>query len=287
MSMSHRNGIALTGVSHFNGVAKANIVAINSLLRLTTEELRVVAEAAATAESGTLFYIKSDRSNTFQDTGTATPATTVTDPIGRVSPVVGAETLTQATAGARPLLIATAGGYGWNCDGTDDYLGLSTTYFADADDTYVIASGVPADSAANRIMFHCGNSSANVRYPYLGVVAGGDLPTASWRGDDTQLRSCDGAVSVADTAVVLTASKAGSTKKLFVNGVQAGSTESNAVGTIASFTRSRAGSATTTTGYFLGPMALLYVSKTLTTAHQVQIERYAAALVGATYTVGL
>lgn len=286
MSISHRNGIVLTSISAFNGVAKASIVAIDGLLRLTGEEMRVAAEADATSASALLFYIKADRSNSWQDNGATVAATTVNDPIGRIDAVVGAQAITQGTAGLRPLLVATTTQYGWNSDGTDDSLSLSVTYFASGDDTYVIGAGIPTESAALRPMFQCGNTGSNARYPLL-AVSTSDLAHASWRGDDTTLRSCDGATSVSDLPVVLTAWKSGSTKKLFVNGVQAGSTESNAVGTIATMSRSRVNAGTTGANCFLGPMALVCISKTLTTAQQVSIERYGAYLVGATYTVGL
>jgi hypothetical protein len=284
MPISHINGTAFTSVSHRNGAAKASILAINGLPRQTGEELRVAAEAAATAASATLFYIKSDRSNIFQDTAAATPATTVTDPIGRINAVVGSETLTQASL--RPTLIATSGGYGWNCDGTDDTLSLSVAYFADGDDTFVIAAGVPAESSTARVIFHCGTSGTNVRYPYLAVLAT-DIPNASWRGDDTVLRSCDGPIGVSDLPGVLTAWKSGLTKQLYLNGVQAGSTESNAVGSIASITRSRINSNSSNGNCFLGPIGLICISKTMTSAQRVAIERFAAYIVGATYTVGL
>jgi hypothetical protein len=251
----------------------------------TYAALETAAQAAATAAGGSLYYVKPDFSNIKQDSGGGTPVTAVGQPIGRILPVVGsAGNITQATGSFCPLLgqISATGRYAMVFDGTDDYLQFVTVFWASGDDTTVIASGIPAETATNRVFVHCGAGTATARHPYLGVTAG-DVATASWRGDDAVIRQIDGALNVSDRPIVLSSTKIGANKKLFTNGVQEGSTNTDAVGSIASLSRIRVGSASTTTGYFQGPITLIFVGKTVTDGQRQDIERFAAYLAGAAY----
>lgn len=244
--------------------------------------LEADAIAAATAAGALLYYVKNDLSNVFQNTGGTIPITEVGQAIQRIDPVVGSTVFTNATTSASPTLIAGQNRWAMNFDGVDDFLNTGTIFYASGDDTIAIAAGIPAETATNRVMFHVGASSTNARYPYLGVNAT-DVATTSWRGDDTLLREIDGTTNCSTRPIVLTSIKSGANKSLLVNGTQEGLTNTDAVGSIASFTRMRIGSATTTTGYFQGPISLVCIAKTMTTEQRQAIERFGAYLVGAAY----
>jgi hypothetical protein len=263
----------------------AEIARVSYYCGQTYAALEAAAQAAATAAGGSLYYVKPDFSNITQDSAGATPVTAVGQPIGRIAPVVGsAGNIAQATGAARPLLglVTATGRHAMVFDGSDDYLQFASMYWASGDDTTVIASGIPAETATNRVFLHCGAGTANARYPYLGLTAG-DVGTASWRGDDTTMRQIDGALNLSDRPIVLSGTKIGADKKLFTNGVQEGSTNTDAVDAIASLTRIRVGSASTTTGYFSGPITMLFVGKTVTDGQRRDIERFGAYLAGAAY----
>lgn len=271
------------GEGPYNWTPKTNeIAAFTYLQSLTHASLEAAAVAAATAAGAELFYVKSDFSNVWQTNDTSTPCTAVGQTVGRIGPVVGSRVWSQSTAGLRPLLATGVNGYAMLFDGTDDTMSLDTTYFADGDDTFVICAGRAGTSAANRVMFHTGNSSSNVRYPYLAVNAT-DVVTAAWRGDDTTLRNTDSTTTCDDRAIVATAWKSGADKKNFLQGVQEGTTNTGAVGSIASITRTRLGASTTGSNPFNGPIALVCISKTMTDEQRRAIARFGAWLVGAPF----
>lgn len=258
----------------------AEIAAFAYHMTQTGAAIEAAAVAAATAASGTqLFYVKSDLSNAYQTNDTSTPCTAVAQTVGRLNAVVGSGNFNQATDTVRPLLAATVNGYAMVFDGVDDWMGLDTTFFADGDNTIVIVAGRPAASAANRVMFQCGNSGATVRNPFLAVLASDDAQS-SWRGDDNVLRAPAGVTACDDRATVVSGMKVGANKRLFVNGVQEGATNTDAVGSIASITRTRIGASTAVSNFFGGPIALVCVSKTLTDEQRRAIERWGAWLVG-------
>jgi hypothetical protein len=270
----------------------ASIAAFTYCNTLDLATLETAAVAAATAAGGVLFYVKTDLSNVKQDSAGTTAVTAAGDPVGLVNPVVGSGlTLSQATAGARPTLVrlTAAGGatnrYGLQFDGVDDVLSGSVPYFASGDDTSVVVAGKATDTATIRVALHVGNGTANARYPFLALQAT-DPGTASWRGDDTVLSSCDDSISLSDRPMVFSASKIGVTKRLLVNGNVLGApVVTTAVGAISSFTRMRVGSSTTAGSWWLGSMALIYVGKTMTDTQRQSIERFGAYLIGAAYQV--
>jgi hypothetical protein len=271
------------GDGPYNWTPKTNeIAAFTFHMNQTGASLEAAAIAAATAANAELWYVKSDFSNVWQTNDTSTPVTAVGQTIGRLAPVVGTRVWSQSSATLRPLLAEGVNDYHMVFDGTDDTMQLDATYFADGDDTFVICAGRAAPAAANRVMFHTGNSSANVRYPYLAVNAT-DVVTAAWRGDDTTLRNTDTTTLCDDRAIVATAWKSGATKKNFLQGVQEGTTNSDAVGSIASITRTRLGASTTGSNPFNGPIALVCISKTMTDEQRRAIARWGAWLVGAPF----
>lgn len=237
--------------------------------------------ATATSTGSTLFYIKADLSNVFQDSSGTTPVTGVGQPIGRINAVVGTGFLSQGTAGARPLLALGANGYSWSLDGVDDYLALDTTYFSAGDDTMVLAAGVPNETSTQRVMFQCGTSGSTVQYPALGLNAS-DLPVASWQGADAVPHECTGSTPCSLRPVILTAYKTGNNKTLYVNGIQEGSTSTGTVGTFTP-TRARVGSSSGSSRYFSGQMSMVCLSKTMTSLEAQVVERYGGFRVGAAY----
>lgn len=243
--------------------------------------LEADAVATSTSTGSTLFYIKDDLSNVFQDSDGLVAVTGIGQPIGRINAVVGTGFLSQGTAGARPLLSQGANGYCWTLDGTDDYLALNTTYFSAGEDTMVLAAGVPNETATQRVMFQCGTSGSIVQYPALGLGAD-DLPTAVWQGADAVLRQCVGTTPCSLRPVILTAYKVGNNKALYVNGVQEGATDTGGVGTFTP-TRARVGSASGSSRYFSGQMSMVCLSKTMTVLEAQVVERYGGFRVGAAY----
>jgi hypothetical protein len=246
-------------------------------------QLEAAAIAAATAAGGELFYVKSDLSNVWQTQDTSTPVTGIGQTVGRVGAVVGTTNLNQSTSTLRPTLIAGPNGYAMQFDGVDDWLALSNqTYFATGDNVSVIASGRAGAAAVNRVVFQCGNASSNLRYPFLAILATDEM-SASWRGDDTTLVQANSVTLCDNRAFVATASLQGTEKKVFLNGVQEGSTLTTAVGSIAAggITRCRFGANTNGgTNAFNGPMSLMYVGKTITDEQRRAISRWGAWLAG-------
>jgi Cellulase (glycosyl hydrolase family 5) len=245
--------------------------------------LRDAAHAAATAAGALLFYVLPDFSNVTQDSAGTTPVTALGQPVGRITPVVGTGfQLQQATTTARPLLAAAPNGVGWIPDGVDDHLQLSGNFFASGDDTTVIASGFVGQSNTIRVLFHAGTSATVVRYPYVAISAA-DLPEASWRGDDNVLTGVAGTSTMDNKPCVIVAAKQGSNKRLLVFGAQEGTTDTAAVGSIATFTRARDGSSTTNSSYYVGRRDFLCLGKTMTDPQIDAIARFAAYLSGSHY----
>lgn len=250
----------------------------------TGAALETAAIAAATASSARLFYVKSDFSNIWQTNDTSTPVTAVGQNVGRIEPVVGGGNFSQATIGLRPTLAASVNGYAMQFTAASNmWLGLDTTYFASGDDSIVIMAFRAATSAANRVLFQTGTSGTTVRNPYLAVIATDEVQV-SWRGDSNEVTGTINSVTTGDDrSIVATASKIGSDKKVFVNGVQESTTATDAVSGMASITRTRIGATTGGTNGFGGPIALVCLSKTMTDEQRRAIERWAAWLVAAPF----
>lgn len=256
----------------------------------TLASMESAAQAAATAAGAVLFYVKPDLSNVFQDSAGTTPVTAAGQPIGLVNPVVGAGlTLGQATALNRPTLGAAALSYlidqrpVINFDGVNGILFGSGVYYASGDDMTVIAAGIPANSGTIQTFVHAGSSTGSTHYPRLAAAAT-KKAQAQWTGDDLVARQITGTTSTASFPCVLSATKAGTDKKLFVNGIQEGATDSNAVGAIATMARLRVGGTTTNNPNYIGSIALVCLCKGgMTDTQRQAIERFAAYLVGAPY----
>lgn len=245
--------------------------------------IEAAAIAAATAANARLFYIKTDFSNVWQTNDTSTPVTALGQTVGRITPVVGGGNFNQATAGLRPILTSSVNGYAMQFTAASNmWMALDTTYFASGDDSIVIMAFRAAISAANRVLFQTGNSSTTVRNPYVAVLATDEVQ-ASWRGDDNIATGAQSVTTGDDRAIVATASKIGANKKAFVNGVQEGTTDTTAVGTMASITRTRIGATTAGTNGFGGPIALVCISKTMTDEQRRAIERWGAWLIAAPF----
>jgi hypothetical protein len=247
--------------------------------------LEADAIAAATAAGALLFYIKPDFSNVKQDQAGTIPITAPGQPVGLITPVVGAGfVLQQPTAGSKPLVTAAPNQFGWTCDGVDDHLQLSGNFFASGDDTTVIVSGSVGASNTIRTFFHAGTSGTTVLYPRINVSAA-DLAEVSWRGDDAVLTGVTSTTAIGGRSCVIVASKIGNNKRLFLHGSQEGATETTPVGAVAAFSRIRDGSATGTSGYFVGRRDLLCLGKNMTDPQMVAIARFAAYLSGSYFTV--
>lgn len=261
----------------------AEIAAFTYHMNVTGAALEAAAIAAATACGGELHYIKSDLSNVFQNSAGTTPVTAVGQPIGRINAVVGSRYWQQTTDALRPTLAAAINGY-WVSflPAAESWLACDATYFTTADTTQtVICAARPPVSAANRFLVHCGTSAATVRWPGL-LITATDEAQAAWRGDDNVLQSSSTVTLCDNRAIVATASMATTTsKKVFLQGVQEGTTNTTAAGTIASLTRLRWGASSSATNGLFGPSALVFICRNAVTDEQRRaIERWAAWLVG-------
>lgn len=250
---------------------------------ITHASLEAAAVAAATACGGELFYVKSDFSNVFQDSAGTTPVTAVGQPIGRVNAVVGSRNFTQSTSGFRPTLATSANGYTVSfLNGSESWLGCDTAYFTITDtQQYAVVAARPPTAAANRNLLHCGTSGSVVRWPNL-VIAATDEFQASWRGDDNVLQAAQTTTLCDNRAIVATARMtATNDKRCLLQGVQEGSTNITAPGSVASVTRLRWGAATSGANGLGGPSPLLFVCKSAVTDAQLRaIARFGAWLVG-------
>lgn len=266
-----------------NWTPKVNEIASYSYhMNITGASLEAAAIAAATAAGAKLFYVKSDLSNVWQANDTSTPVTATGQTVGRIDPVVGSGNFTQATVGLRPTLIAVPNGYGMNfVSASNQWLALDTTYFASGDDTVVIVACRPETSAANRTLFMTGSSGTTVRNPYMTIVAT-DNAQAGWR-DDASVGGTPQSTTLCDNrAIVMTAWKSGVNKKVFLNGVQEGTTDTTAMTTM-TITRTRLGATSAGTNGFGGPIALVCLAKTMTDEQRRAIERWGAWLVAAPF----
>jgi hypothetical protein len=261
----------------------AEIAAFQYHMTQSPAAIEAAAVAAATAAGAELYYIKPDFSNIWQTQDTSTPVTAVGQAIGRVAPVVGTTNLNQSTSTLRPLLAATRNGYAMQFDGTDDWLGLSVTYFAADDNATVMAACRPASTATNKVIWHTGTSGSIVRTPYLASLATDEIQ-ASWRGDTNESTGSINSTTLCDDrAIVATAQRVGGNKKCFLQGVQEGATNTGTVSSIASITRSRFGGSSSGTNCFQGPIALLCIGKTITDEQRRAISRWGAWLISAPF----
>lgn len=258
------------------------ISALGYYMTQTLAAVESAAKAAATAGGGVLVY--ADASNVFQDSAGSIPALAAGQPVGKIAPVVGAGfELTQAIAASRPTLVKVANRLGFLFDGVDDFLQGSSAYFGSGDDMVVIVAGIATAPGANRVVFQVGTAAANPAYPSVFLTSAG-LASTAWRGDDAVTRQITGTSACTNRAAVFTARKQGADKRLFLNGAQEGSTDTGAVGALASLSRLRLGSASNSAGYWPGRIAMLYFGKTVLTDPQQQaIERLGAYLIGAGY----
>lgn len=256
----------------------------------TYKSLEDDAIAAAIACGGELFYVKSDLSNVFQNSAGTTPVTAVGQPVGRINAVVGSRYFQQTTDAFRPTLAETVNGNTVSfLPASESWMSCDTTYFTTADTTQtVIVAARPPASASNRNLLHCGTSGSVVRWPAL-LVTATDECQASWRGDNNVLQStsttttCDNRAIVA-TAQATTTTTSLDTKKNFLQGVQEGTTNTTAPGTVANLTRLRWGASTTGANGLGGPSPLVFICKNAVTAEQRRaISRFAAYLVGAPF----
>jgi Cellulase (glycosyl hydrolase family 5) len=260
----------------------AEVNQMTTLMSETGNSLEAAAVAAATAAGGRLYYAR-EFSRLFQDSAGTTAVTATGQPLGRLNPAVGAGNfLASAVPTERPNVVTTVNGIGWQGDGVDDYLAMSSNPYVGGDDTAIIVAGAwPSGGNTNRVLFHAGTSGTVVRYPYLAVQAN-DLPTASWRGDDSVLTECAGASATDNAAFVWAASKVGTSHRLLVNGVSAASATAT-IGSIASFTRARVGSNTAAGAQHDLVFSLVYEGKTLSDPQMHAIGRFGAWLAGASY----
>lgn len=266
------------------------IANFTAMANRTLAALESAAQAAATAESAVLHYVKPDFSNCWQDSAGTTPVTAAGQPLGLMTPVIGSGlNLLQSTAGARPTVIAAATVHlidqrpVMSFDAVNTYLTGSVAFFSSGSQMTVIASGIPANVSSTQDFVVAGGSGGNPKWPRLGASAG-KAATSVWQSDTTT-NTVTGTTGTGAYPLVMSCTRDGSAnKKLFVNGLQDGATNSTADGAIASFTRFRVGSGTSNAPTFSGPIALICVKVgTMSDANRQAIERFAAYLVGAGY----
>lgn len=253
-------------------------------MRQTGDWVEDEAIAAATSVPGGLLFDPAP-SNCFTDAAGTIPAA-VGQKVLRINAVVGDGYASQSSSALAPTLVATVNGYALQfSSAAGTYLNINTPYFASGDSAVVIAAGRPTASGSARVMFHCGNSQTTVRNPYLAITSA-DVITAAWRGDDNVNRASDSVTTCDGRAIVATAYRSGSSKKVNAQGVQEGS-NANAVGSMANITRARWGSSSTGANNFDGPMSLLFLGKGLNDAQCHAIERRGAWKEGAPFRAAI
>lgn len=246
--------------------------------------LRTAAEAAATAAGWSLYYVKSDLSNVFQDSAGTVPCTAAGQLVKRITAAVGSGYFTQAGADslAPTLVVLPTGQYGIQFDGVDDFLAKDNAFFTGADGVVAIFAGECGTGASNRVAFHAGTSGTTVRYPYMAVNAT-DANHISFRGDDSVLQAIEGTITSDVRPLVLTAVKSGNDKDAYINGFAEGARNSVALGSIASMTRARWGSTTSGTNGWNGTSALMCLGNSGTAEQIRAVERFGCYLQGGCY----
>lgn len=270
----------------------ARIAASQYFMTQTLAALESAAQAAATAEGAILLYVKSDFSNAFQADGvthvTANDGSQVLGKLIEAGTVTGLQ-LSQGTALACPS-VKPATTYlidqrpVMNFDGVNTVLNGSVAFFASGGQMTVIASGIPANAGTTQDFVSAGSSTGTPKWPRLQASAA-KLASCVWQ-TDTTTATITGATATGGFPMVITATRdVSGNKKLFVNGLQDGATDSTVDGAIASMSRLRVGGNTASnTPTFTGPIGLLcFKAGTMSSANQQAIERFAAYLVGAGY----
>lgn len=255
--------------------------ALTPLFTETLTALEAAAQTAATNNSAILLYKKVDGSNVTFD-GTHPTQVSQLTPAGTVSGLnlvqhasgVGAVLLAAATPG----LVDQRGALSF--DGSTTQMDTSAAYYAGSEDQTVIVAALPTGAGVQTMVAFSDNGTS--LYPQLGLNSVGK-PRAVWEnaaGTTTVTITSAQTGSITGNSIVLTATKAGNTKKLFVNGTQEGSTDSTVLGTTG-VTRGRVG-ALSNAPSLAGAIGLLCVCKSaMSDADRLAIERLGAYLVGA------
>lgn len=242
------------------------------------------AEAAATASSSALWYIKSDFSNVFQDDAGATPVTAVGQTVGRWVAVVGGRVWTQTNAALRPTLVATVNGYALQfAQASNHTLALDQTYFTATGNALVGIACRPNAGTTIRTLFQTGTSGTAVRSPYLSISASDNFLFSN-SGDDAVRRDVTSVTTCDNRAVVVTGTRVGDNKNGYVQGVIEGTPNGTAIGSIATITRTRLGASSAGTNGFDGIIATVFICNgTWTDEQRRAMARQGAYRIGAPF----
>jgi hypothetical protein len=250
----------------------------------TLEQLITAAEAAATAAGWSLWYVKPDLSNVFQDSAGSVPCTALGQLVKRFEKVIGNGYFNQSGADslAPVLSLLPSGRYGMTFDGVDDFLAKNDAFFTGSDGVVAIVAGECATGSSNRVALHAGTSGTTVRYPYIAVNAS-DINTVAFRGDDSVLQAIDGTITSDVRPLVITAVKSGNNKDAYINGFAEGAQNTAALGSIASMTRLRLGSTTSGTNGWNGSISLVCLGNSGTIEQIRAVERLGCFLQAGCY----
>lgn len=273
-----------------NWTPKTEEIAIfEFMMKLNGASLEAAAIAAATAEGWRLAYIKDDLSNCFQDAAGTIPVTAVGQFVHRINDVVGGGNWQQTGADTlAPQLALGPNGYTLNFVGANNqFLAYNSVFWAAGDNIVAIASGRSNAGSSNRVLLNEGNASGTARYPYLAVLAT-DAATFSLRGDDNVNQDSQSVTTCDNRSIVITGILASATdKRLGLNAVQEGATNTTAIGSIASLTRLRWGASSTGANGWDGKSALVCLGKTGGASNRRAVEMFAAWKEAAPYRAAL
>lgn len=257
------------------GTTYLMVVVVSALSGTITPQLGTSQQTTITAP-GTYSYVITPTAGGgyfYLDAPAATTATVTSVSIKQV-PGIHAS---QATTANKPILRQSAGKYSWQFDGVNDSLSLSAPLFQMSDDHAVIA-GINGTSA-NKYIFTHSNTGTATQVCSIRVDASG-FPGAVWIDDATENALPTGSVSCVGVTTVIAAVKNGNAKKLFVNGVQSGTTDNTVLG--AGTTNNYSiGSLNNTSGNFQGSIyPVIAIKGTVTDADLLTLERFVGQLSG-------
>lgn len=167
-------------------------------------------------------------------------------------------------------------------DGSDDRRTVSAVPFQMSEDHCVVASVRNLSKTTARTVFSIGSSASNTpRVCEIGFTTNG-YAYATWIDDAATTATITGSTDLTGQDVVISATKQGNDKKLFVNGVQIGSTESTAMGTTTVDTARFGATAIATPSQFFNGREFsgILMKGTVSDSQRYLVERYAGMLAG-------
>lgn len=175
------------------------------------------------------------------------------------------------------------GPYRLDFDGIQTRMQLTAVPFQMSDDHFVVVSGVSLSNATARTIFSSGSTASATPSIRLGYTTLG-YAQATWTDDAGVTATITGTTNLLGTPHVIAMTKQGNSKKLYVNNVQIGATDTTVMGATTlnqSLIGARVG--LTTSEFASGNINIGEIGKgTISDAQLLTISRYAGQQVGVT-----